>query len=419
LSELEKLARDARTRAYEILKFTKNEEDRGLELHRKFIVCDSLLSPPYITPYSNNMNKRAQEMVASGKSSREIDEEMYKLRFYETIENPETKNEYIEFLKRTGVTCASETVAINHTFEDVIKRLSLCKYKIDRLRDIELLATCVEDIKRAKKEKKHAYLWNLQDSVSIGGGIDIEKELGNIDTLFSLGVRVIQLTYNLRNFVGEGCTERYGSGLSYFGVKFVEQMNKLGMLVDISHCGHGTTIDAVEVSKRPVAATHTICKSIYPHNRGKTDDELKSIAEKDGYVGICQLPQFLGGKGTINEFLNHVDYAIKLIGVNHVGIGTDTWYRSNEPQNLVKLRNYEREKSTGFSDWWGGFRRGEALSSIEYTTNMRPDEITKGSLARINWPYFTVGLVTRGYSDQEIQKIIGGNFMEILEKTIG
>jgi membrane dipeptidase len=419
LSELEVLTRDSRARAYKILKFSKNEEDRGLELHRKLVVCDSLLSPPYITPYSNNMKKRAQEMVASGKPSREIDEEMYKLRFYEIVQDTKTKSEYIELQKMTGVTCASETVAINDTFEDVIKRLSLCKYKIDRLKDFELLATCVDDIKRAKREQKFAYLWNLQDSVSIGGGIDVEKELGNINTLFSLGIRVIQLTYNLRNFVGEGCTERYGSGLSYFGIKFVERMNKLGMLVDISHCGHGTTMDAVEVSKTPVAATHTICKSIYPHDRGKTDEELKSIADKDGYVGICQLPQFLGGKGTINEFLNHIDHATKLIGVNHVGIGTDTWYRSNEPQNLVKLRIDEREKGTGIGDWWGGFRRGEPLSSIEYTSDMNPDEITKGSLTRINWPYFTVGLVTRGYSDQEIQKIIGGNFMRILEKTIG
>lgn len=224
------------------------------------------------------------------------------------------EEEYAEAWERLGLTAINCSTLSFRTFLIVVEGISNFTYDLDNLRDIIVKATCVEDVRRAKREGKHAIMWNFQNTVLFGGGVDVERELDNIDFFYHLGVRVVQLTYNLRNFVGDGCTERYQSGLSYFGIKVVERLNKLGMLVDVSHCGHQTTMDAIEVSKDPVVATHTACKGVHFHNRNKTDEEMQAIAEKGGYVGILREQPFIGGKGTIKEILDHIDYAVDLIG---------------------------------------------------------------------------------------------------------
>ena len=245
----------------------------------------------------------------------------------------------------------------------------------------------------------------------IGGGGDWERELENLDLLYGLGVRIMQLTYNLRNFVGDGCTERYESGLSYFGVDVVERMNKLGMLVDTGHCGYQTTLDAVEISKTPAIASHTGCRSVYDYPRSKTDEELQAIAENGGYVGIYAYDNFLAKeRGNVTDFLDHIDYAVNLIGAEHVGIGTDAFIHPKMPERLLEKMDQDEPRWSGFwvQDWLEASALAVALI-----------EARVGSLVWTNWPYFTVGLVSRGYSDQEIQKIIGGNFLRILEKVIG
>jgi membrane dipeptidase len=271
------------------------------------------------------------------------------------------------------------------------------------LKDLLVKATSAEDIRRAKRDGKHAIMWNCQNTHGFAGGVDLEEDLKKIDLFFSLGFRVIQLTYNLRNAVGDGCLERYESGLTRFGLKFVERMNELGMLIDTSHCGYQTTLDAVEHSHNPVSATHITCREVYDHPRGKTDEELKAIVEKGGYIGINMIPAFIGGKGDLNQFLDHLDYAVDLVGVDSIGIGTDTGHRDLRPEVPVARR------------WWTGFRPEHLALGLD----MRADEMSFGSLAWVNWPLYTVGLVSRGYSDQEIQKIIGGNALNIIEGVIG
>jgi membrane dipeptidase len=188
-------------------------------------------------------------------------------------------------------------------------------------------------------------------------------------------------------------------------------MNTLGMLVDTGHCGYQTTLDAVEVSKTPAIATHTGCRSVYDYPRSKTDEELQAIAEKGGYVGIYAYDNFLAKKGAnITHFLDHIDYAVTLIGVNHVGIGTDAFIHPKMPEHLVEKMDQDEPRWSGF--WVHDWLETSALAVALI-------EARVGSLVWTNWPYFTVGLVTRGYSDQEIQKIIGANFLRILEKVVG
>ncbi len=404
-------------RTLKILKVDEVEVERGLDLHRKSLVFDSLLATDPLI-FSGKLTQEIVEMVDGGVSLGEIyRSKIDRLRVDEIVKDLDVREEYMEAWRTSGVTCASQTLPRtgNYTIPDLVKNISIHNYKIEELGGFLLNAKCAEDIKRAKKEGKHAILYNVQNIPHCIYGANVENELDNIDTLFGLGVKVLQLTYQLRNVVGDGNAERYESGLSRFGIRVIERMNKIGMLIDTSHCGYQTTLDAAETSMEAVAATHTTCKALHGHPRGKTDEELQAIAEKGGYVGICMIPQFIGGSGTIKEWLDHVEYVVNLIGVDHVGIGSDTGYEPQPEQVTIKIEQQSELRKRGLADWWNGFWPID----MEFGPEMNKDETQSGSLAWINWPYFTVGLVSRGYSDKEIKKILGENFLKIIEKVVG
>jgi membrane dipeptidase len=157
----------------------------------------------------------------------------------------------------------------------------------------------------------------------------IQDDLTRVKTLHDMGVRIVQLTYNTRNLVGDGCLERTNAGLSQFGVDLVGALNDARTLVDVSHCGPATTLDAITLSKRPVAITHSSCRAVFDHPRSKSDAILRAMADRGGVVGIFQINPYLGPKerNTLDDFLRHVDHAVKVAGIDHVGIGSDREHR--------------------------------------------------------------------------------------------
>src|SRR5260370_41210933 len=165
------------------------------------------------------------------------------------------------------------------------------------------------------KSEKVGVLLGLQNSEPFRGPDDV-------DLFFSLGQRVSQLTYNARNLIGNGSTERRDDGLSDFGVAIVGRMNKLGMAVDVSHCGDRTTLDSFEISKKPVLITHANCRALVPHPRCKTDEAIKKMAATGGVMGITGVRMFVkvDEPTTIQDALNHFDHVAKLVGVEHVGV---------------------------------------------------------------------------------------------------
>lgn len=409
----------SRESAIQILEMSKEQEQKGLELHRKSIVFDSLLGQDTL-PISEKIAKKANEIFDRGTQSDDFDrllliDQMILDEMRDPSRAREIREEYVEGWRTSGVTCASLTMPPigNYTLSDITKAVSIFNLKIENVGDPLIKAVCADDVKRAKKEGKHAILYSAQNIPQCIYGINVENELDHFDTLFGLGIRVLQLTYNFRNVVGDGSTERYKSGLSHFGVRVVERMNKIGMLIDASHCGYKTTLDAVEVSKDPIAETHITCRANYDHPRGKSDEELKSVADKDGYVGITTVPRFLGGKGTIKEWLDHIDYAVDLIGVDHVGIGTDREHGLKPQNTYEKFHSSKSVTDLTGQKWWVGFWPIEKALPRKWSAR------SHSSLRWENWPYYTAGLVTRGYSDQEIKKIIGGNFLRILERVVG
>ena len=206
----------------------------------------------------------------------------------------------------------------------------------------------------------------------------------------------MQVTYNERNLSGDGCGERTDCGLSDFGVEVVKEMNRRGIMIDLSHVGRTTTSDVLEFTEAPVIYTHTASYTLNPHTRNKTDEELRRVAATGGIVGVLSLGTFLKDKPeskiTIEDFLDHVDHFRKTIGVDNIGFGLDLTENS-------KATDYPVHKGHVSSGWPWPYAKGlEMVSDI---------------------PNITKGLISRNYSEEEIQKILGGNFLRVYSKVVG
>jgi membrane dipeptidase len=232
----------------------------------------------------------------------------------------------------------------------------------------------------------------------------VQDDLARLKTLYDLGVRIVQLTYNTRNLVGDGCLERTNSGLSTFGIELVERMNAMGMLVDVSHSGMATTMEGITTSKLPAAITHAGCKAVYDHPRNKTDEALKALATRGGVIGIYQINPFLGAKerNTLDDYVRHIDHAVKVAGVEHVGIGSDREHR--------RIPDTDAEKQ----------------KLIAELSRLRPV-----NAATFRWPFFISELNhprrmdtirdrlrSRGYPASDVDKILGGNFRRLCGEVL-
>lgn len=246
------------------------------------------------------------------------------------------------------------------------------------------------DFARAKRSKKVGALLGLQNSVHF-------RRPDDVDFFHGLGQRVSQLTYNSRNLIGNGSTERRDEGLSDFGVAIVERMNKVGMAVDVSHCGDRTTLDAFEVSRRPVLITHSNCRALVPgHPRDKTDEAIQAMGKSGSVMGITGVRMFVRDKEptTIEHVLDHFDHVTTLVGPEHLGVGSDIdldGYDHLAPEANKQLR-------AGYKGSYG-FRDKIDIEGLDHPRRMFD---------------LTDGLIRRKYTDMQIEGILGGNFQRVL-----
>ena len=246
------------------------------------------------------------------------------------------------------------------------------------------------DLNRVKTSGKIGIMIGLQNSEQF-------RRPEDVDFFHSIGQRVSQLTYNARNLIGNGSTERRDDGISDFGVTIIERMNKIGMAIDVSHCGDRTTLDAFEISKKPVLITHSNCRALVPgHPRLKTDEAIKKVGEAGSVMGITGVRMFVKGDEptTIEHVLDHFDHVVKLIGPEHLGVGSDMdlyGYDAMPPELNKQLRASYKGSY--------GFREKIDIEGLDHPKRMYD---------------LTEGLVRRKYSDAAIQGILGNNFKRVL-----
>jgi membrane dipeptidase len=246
------------------------------------------------------------------------------------------------------------------------------------------------DFARVKRSGKVGVLLGLQESEHF-------RTPKDVDFFHDLGQRISQLTYNSRNMIGNGSTERRDDGISDFGVAIIERMNKVGMAVDTGHCGDRTTLDAFELSKKPVLITHTNCRALNPgHPRCKTDEAIKAAGKAGGVVGITGVRMFVKATEptTIEDVLNHFDHVRDLIGPEHLGVGSDIdlyGYDAMPPELNKQLR-------AGYKGSYG-FREKIDVEGLNHPKRMFD---------------LTEGLIRRKYTDDQIIGVLGGNFVRVL-----
>jgi membrane dipeptidase len=288
-----------------------------------------------------------------------------------------------------------------------MKRLARFTFATDLAADFCPKAVHPDEIVAAKRAGRHCLYLTMNGVPLRQQWESVRDELRLIRIFHQLGVRMMHLTYNRRNPIGDGVGEPNDGGLSDFGHAVVAEMNRLGVIVDVSHSGWRTSLEAARASRRPMVASHTTCGGVYSHFRGKPDEVIRAICDTGGLVGICCISRFLGGDGDIRTFLNHIDYLVKKFGADHVAIGTDVAYTSrHDGTERAKVR----PRKDGRSPLAVAGPRWEHLWPVD---NFRVQPQAEQSLAWTNWPLFTVGLVQRGHSEETIRKILGENVLRV------
>ncbi|WP_164100809.1 dipeptidase [Candidatus Laterigemmans baculatus] len=394
----------AREAALNILKPSPAELERGLRLHAESIVFDSYGFSPRAAVDGDAL----AAAIEAGASSIEISDLREEMTMTRTVTDPVEEQEYRAAWRASGVTCIFQNAG--EEGQDplrLIKRLARFTYATDMLRGFVSKAAVPEDIETAKREGRHCLYFTGNGVPLTQQWVSVPDELRYLRVFYQLGIRMMHLTYQRRNMIGDGSGEKSDAGLSDFGRAVVAEMNRVGVIPDCAHSGWQTSLESAQVSEKPAVASHTVCAALdsNPHARSKPDEVIRAIADTGGFVGICCIPRYLRGSGDIAMLLNHIDHVVKKFGIDYVAIGTDIAYSSqNSSAESKKVPRLPRRREE--------FRMLWPADSFQTTREMTD------SLSWTNWPLYTVGLVQRGYSDEEIRKIIGGNVMRVARETM-
>lgn len=259
-----------------------------------------------------------------------------------------------------------------------------------------------QDIHSAKASGRTGLIYGFQDTSMLEG------ELGRLALFHNLGVRIVQLTYNRRNLLGDGCLESADGGLSTLGREAIAEMNRLGLLLDLSHAGPRTIAEGIAACTGPLAITHTGCRALTDLPRNTSDDSLRALADKGGVAGIYFMPFLrVAGQVQAQDLIRHLEHAIDVCGEDHVGVGTDVSI-SAAPIDEAALREqrgfYERRRKAGIA------APGEAADVF----NLIPEYNMPRRMLRL-----ADDLARRGWSDGKIEKILGGNFVRLFLEVWG
>jgi membrane dipeptidase len=301
--------------------------------------------------------------------------------------------EVFEDMRRGGLTAANCTCSVWEDFRDSMRNVARWKRWFTEHADLITQVRTTEDIARAKREGRVGIILGWQN---LSG---IEDQIGYLQLFKELGVGVMQIAYNTQNLVGYGCYEQ-DRGLSDFGREVIAEMNRLGILCDLSHVGPKTSEDVILASRQPVAYTHCLPAGLKQHPRNKTGEQLRFIADHGGFVGVTMFPPFLrrGKDSTVDDYVEAIEYVIDRVGEDCVGVGTD----------------FTQGYGQAFFDWIT-HDKGYGRKLTDFGEVINP----QGMRTIGEFPNLTAAMARRGWSEARVGKVIGGNWVRLLKQVWG
>ena len=297
-------------------------------------------------------------------------------------------------MRKGGLTAANCTCCVWEGFAETMNNVAQWNGWFREHDDLIVKARTAADIRRAKEEGRTAIVLGFQNTSAF------EDKLGAVQLFKDAGVGIAQMTYNTQNYAGSGCYESSDSGLSDWGRELVAEMNRVGMLIDLSHVGSRTSDDTIRESAKPVAYTHCCPSALKPHPRNKSDGELRFIADQGGMIGVTMFPAFLkrGADSTVEDYVEAMEHVISVAGEDHVAFGTD----------------FTQGYGQDFFDWITN-DKGDARSLIKFSLMPNPKGVeTIGQL-----PNLTAAMERAGWSEGRIRKVMGENWLSFLAEVWG
>lgn len=308
-------------------------------------------------------------------------------------------------LRASGLTAVSVTLSVGSTGDRIakaIRRIATLDEKVAAAPDVLMRVRKASDINTAKSTRRLGLIYNVQDTSLL------ENDLTRVAMLRDLGLRVMQMTYNTRNLVGDGCLERADSGLSNLGRDLVTELNRVRVVMDLSHGGRATIAEAIREAKAPPVISHTGCRDLHNHPRNVYDTELRALSAKGGVVGIYFMPFLVPqGNATKADLIRHIEHAVNVCGEDHVGLGTD---------GNISATVIDAEYRDGMREEYEA-RVAQGIAAPGESPDMHQFILDYNDPRR--FLKLAEDLDARGWSARRIEKLLGANFARVYAEVWG
>ncbi len=303
---------------------------------------------------------------------------------------------YFETLKASGITAVHATVVYHETARETLTRFAEWNLRFEQNSDLIMPILSMEDVTTAKATGRVGIFLGAQNCSPI------DDEIGLISVMRQQGLLIMQLTYNNQSLLATGCYEQEDSGVTRFGKQAIAEMNRVGMIVDMSHSAERSTLEAIDISSRPICISHANPNFAHPALRNKSNEVIKSLANRGGLIGFSLYPFHLPNSSqcTLETFCQMVADSAELIGVEHLAIGSDLCL--NQPQEVLEwMRNGRWSKAMDY---------GEGSSSNSGWPDALPWFCDSKGMENIYH-----GLIKQGFSEAESSQVMGGNWFNFLQ----
>ncbi|MFH4497131.1 membrane dipeptidase [Vibrio diabolicus] len=307
--------------------------------------------------------------------------------------------EYFQTLKASGITAVHATIVYHETARETLTRFAEWNLRFEQNADLIMPIYSMADVEKAKAEGKVGIFFGAQNCSPI------DDEIGLIEVMRRQGLLIMQLTYNNQSLLATGCYEQNDSGVTRFGKQAIEEMNRVGMIIDMSHSAERSTLEAIELSSRPICISHANPTFAYDALRNKSNTVIKALTERGGLIGFSLYPFHLpnGSQCTLDDFCQMVAKTADMFGVDHLGIGSDLCL--NQPQQVLEwMRNGRWSKAMDY---------GEGSESNSGWPDALPWFCGSAGMENIY-----NGLMRHGFSESEAGKILGENWFNFLKEGL-